>query len=394
MQRNVSEKHSDYVPRVVGRRERAHRHALLANPPLFHPLLKPLQVSISGVAKSLTWFRDPAFPLLALSPTSTGEAPTSLHRLQTPLTAAIMASAEQLDTEMDDIRTQITNLKAHRANLSSILLSNPSLSTRLQQRSATNDRLRVNASKVVKKQSNRNLESIYRACAGVTAYKVKDPDPNAVDNGNILGVRIEVFVEGKFVETYHVLLNRPSSKRKSVLKIHRHTIPPCIPLKPLADKYLPQAARDSSTTTSQNLIKLGQALRKELVSWHLRTAAVAKLRVAAGIADKPSRSEQIQEDRPVGQILNAFVSDNEEESDEDEPARRRDGPLKITDIECNLAARLIDITWSNGQTGVMKVAKDGQVEQGVIRTAEGARNHDLERKAIGRMEELLQRLSS
>jgi central kinetochore subunit Mal2/MCM21 len=313
-----------------------------------------------------------------------------------------MASVEALDAEIASVREQITQLRARRANLSSILLATPQLSTRLQQRPVQHERLRRNASKVVKKQSDRNVENVYRACAGVTAYKVKDPDPNAVDGGNILGVRIEVFVDGKFIDTYNVLFNRPSQRHKTMLKIHRHTIPPCIPVKQLANKFLPQSQREASKTTEQNLIKFGKVLRKELVSWHMRTAAVEKLLAEAGLADKTTK-ERLEGNEPAyGKVLNAFVSDDEDEESEDDDfidngdrrRRHRDGPVKITEFEADMAVRRIDVLWSNGQAAVVEVAKDGEIVKGVVRNGDGKRMSRLERKTIGRMEGLVQRLTA
>ncbi|KAF2477219.1 uncharacterized protein BDR25DRAFT_300232 [Lindgomyces ingoldianus] len=304
-----------------------------------------------------------------------------------------MATIEELDKDIAGLRNRISRLRSHRSNLTSILLSSPLLTTRLQQRPVTNERCRRSAAKAVKQQSNRNVENIYRACAGVTAYKVKDPDPNAVDDGNILGVRIEVPVDGQFIETYHVLFNRPDPIHPTMLKIHKHTIPPCIPLQALANKFLPVTDRDADTTTEQNLIRFGRWLRKELVSWHLRIATVQKLRCEAGLSGKASEDEVGPERPSIGQILNAFGGDSEEESDEEGHTASKDGPVQIEHIEADHAVREIRITWSNGQTGVMKVAKDGEVEKSVIRSRNGSRVLQIELKAVGRIEGLVQRLT-
>jgi central kinetochore subunit Mal2/MCM21 len=301
-----------------------------------------------------------------------------------------MASIDELDSEIGNIRTRIASLHAQRASLASVLLSTPHLSTRLQQRPATN------ASKIVKKQTNHNQENIYRACAGITAYKVRDPDPNAVDNGNILGVRVEVFVESKFVETYHVLLSRPSTRHKSMLRVHHHTVPACIPIKQLANKHLPQSQRDASKTTEQDLIKFGRALRKELVAWHLRTAAVEKMRREAGIGAQGKRRRAMAQEPTYGKVLNAFVSEDEEdeEEEEDEDLQRRERHVRIIDIESDLAVRQVSVAWSNGRTAAMEVAKDGQITSCVVKTVDGSRLPDLGRKATGRIEGVLERWSA
>ena len=45
-------------------------------------------------------------------------------------------------------------------------------------------------------------QCLYRMGAGATMFEVKDPDPYAVDQGRILGVRMEVFVSGERNPSY------------------------------------------------------------------------------------------------------------------------------------------------------------------------------------------------
>jgi central kinetochore subunit Mal2/MCM21 len=304
-----------------------------------------------------------------------------------------MAAAETLDSEISDLQDRIATLRAHRANLASILLSQPHLPTRLEQRPVLHERNRRNAAKLVQKQSNRNLENVYRACAGVTAYKVKDPDPCAVDNGNVLGVRIEVSISGRFVETYHVLFNRPNTAHQNMLKIHKHTIPPCIPLQSLANKWLPMTKKSAEEPREQDLVKFGKHLRKELVSWHLRLEALEKLRKDAMLSDQTARREGSNVEPEPGLVLNAFVSDDEDSEEEDQPDEQ-DGTLSISRIDSDAAVREITITWSNGKVGIFKVTKDGEVGKAAVRTKEGMRETSLSSKALGRIEGLLQRLEA
>lgn len=131
----------------------------------------------------------------------------------------------------------------------------------------------------------------------------------------------------------------------------------------------------------------------------MRTAAVEKLRADAGLVDKVM-GEKLQDKEPThGKVLNAFISDDEEESEDDsfidDGDRRggqRDGPAKITEIEADMAVRRIDISWSNKQVAAIEVTKDGEITKGVVRDRDGTRLSRLERKAIGRMEGLVQRL--
>ncbi|KAJ8116529.1 hypothetical protein OPT61_g2064 [Boeremia exigua] len=291
-----------------------------------------------------------------------------------------MESVEQLDADISDLHDRIAILKAHRANLSSVLLAQPHLATRLGNE-ATSKR-------VINQQSKRNLENAYRACAGVTAYKVKDPDPHAARNGDILGISIEIPIHGGFVDTYHVLFTIESSKR---LRVHKHTIPSCIPLQQLANKWLPQGTRDGtgSKDAEQDLVKFGRALRRELVSWHMRLQTVQDLRKEAKLLDVDTGDDE-DEFISGGKVLNAFVSDDSSDAEEDDG----NGPTRILDIEADAAVRQVTVTWSDGRTALLVVTKDGRVEKAICRTRGGGRDGVLGTKAVGPLSGLLRRLLS
>lgn len=144
----------------------------------------------------------------------------------------------------------------------------------------------------------------------------------------------------------------------------------------------------------QKLVSFGKGLRKELVAWHLRTEAVEKLRAEAGLGDRNVGEKEERRKPAIGKILNAFVSDDEDEDEEDAPRQRCDGPVKITEIEADMGVREISITWSNGQTGVLGVTKDGRINKAVVATADGVRVSELGRKALGRIEGLVQRMTA
>ncbi|RAR00689.1 cenp-o kinetochore centromere component [Stemphylium lycopersici] len=300
-----------------------------------------------------------------------------------------MDTVEQLDEDITDLHARIATLKAHRASLSSVLLSQPHLAARLQHTNQR-DRSASNAQRIITQQSKRNLENVYRACAGVTAYKVKDPDPHAVNDGNILGVSIDVSVAGRFVETYHVLLSVRDKESRKPLKIHKHTIPPCIPLQQLASKCLPGSAKDEEHDPEQDLVRFGRSLRKELVSWHMRVDAVEELKKESGLA-KPQWSSEDMTTASTGKILNAFVSDDDASSDIEEP-ESEGGNGRILEIETDAAVRQITITWSDRRTAAMNIAKDGRIEKAVCRTRGGARDALLSKKAIGPIAGLVRRL--
>jgi central kinetochore subunit Mal2/MCM21 len=314
---------------------------------------------------------------------------SNIDGLSQQQTISPMDSTEQLNEDISDLHTRIATLKAHRANLSSVLLSQPHLAARLQNSGATIKSM-DHADQIVTRQSKRNLENIYRACAGVTAYKVKDPDPHALNDGNILGVSIDVALGGRFVETYHVLLGVQQKDDKKILRIHKHSIPPCMPLQQLSDKWLPTSGKDEENDPEQDLVRFGRLLRKELVSWHLRVNAVEELRREAGLAKSRQDSEP-GGSTATGQTLNAFVSDDEASSDVEE-ADGETGSVRILDIEADAAVRQITVVWSNKRTAVMSITKDGRVERAVCRTRDGARDVVLSKRAIGPISGLVRRL--
>ncbi|EOA85614.1 hypothetical protein ACJQWK_10789 [Exserohilum turcicum] len=300
-----------------------------------------------------------------------------------------MDAADQLDDDIAELHRRIATLKAHRANLSSVLLSQPHLAARLQQGNQRHQPA-DDAQRIIAQQSRRNLENVYRACAGVTAYKVQDPDPHAVNDGNILGVSIDVSLAERFIDTYHVLLSVEDREGKKLLKVHKHTIPPCIPLQPLAAKWLPGRGKDEEHDPEQDLVRFGRQLRKELVSWNMRVAAVESLKKEAGLVDKRRSSEDLAT-ASTGKILNAFVSDDEASSEVEE-SENEDG-ARILDMEADAAVRQITITWSDRRTAVMSITKDGRIEKAVCRTRDGTRDVLLSKKAIGPIGGLVRRLS-
>ncbi|KAH7381639.1 Cenp-O kinetochore centromere component-domain-containing protein [Pyrenochaeta sp. MPI-SDFR-AT-0127] len=304
-----------------------------------------------------------------------------------------METVEQLDTDISDLNAHIATLRAHRANLASILYSQPHLAARLRH-DDQRDKSAKTAQETIVQQSKRNTENIYRACAGVTAYKVKDPDPHAENNGNILGVSVDVSVGSKFVETYHVLLKIIERSGERVLKIHKHTIPPCVPLQQLANRWLPVSGKEAegATDPEQDLIRFGRTLRKELVSWHMRVKAVEDLKKEAGITSS-RRDEQERSSEDTMKVLNAFVSDDEDSSDV-EDADGEAGAARILDIETDAAVRQLTITWSDIRTAIMTITKDGRVEKAICRTKDGGRDAALSRKAIGPLGGLLRRLNA
>ncbi|KAF2146327.1 uncharacterized protein K452DRAFT_315524 [Aplosporella prunicola CBS 121167] len=285
----------------------------------------------------------------------------------------------QVDNEIAYLREQIQSLERRRSALSSTLLSSRHTLTRIQRAKAkatSTASPAATALDVVQKQQKHNLENLHRTCAGITAFRVKDPDPHALDDGKVLGVRIDISIEGRFVTPYYLLLNRPQPSSEA-LRIHKHTIPPSIPLQSLAAKYLPQptpAPADGAPAKpnrAQNLHRLVRELHKELVSHHLRLNAVSQLRKDAGLP---------------------------EDTTDDAAGRKRAGKFGIANIKAlDVGAEEVEITWADKSTARVRVTKNGAIEKVVVRTPDGAsRKRDVERRISGedgRVEGIVQRLA-
>jgi central kinetochore subunit Mal2/MCM21 len=89
----------------------------------------------------------------------------------------------------------VQRLSSRRAILTASLLSSPSSHTLLAHAKAVPKFAHTTTTleKLITEQKQKDLENVYRMCAGVTTFEARDPDPNAVDNGRIIGIRFEVF---------------------------------------------------------------------------------------------------------------------------------------------------------------------------------------------------------
>ncbi|KAJ2894233.1 hypothetical protein MKZ38_007818 [Zalerion maritima] len=252
------------------------------------------------------------------------------------------AIAESLDAEITSLRTHLQSLKRQLSLHTSTLLSSsilpsllehasdaPPTKSRTTAPSTTLDEASTNQlKKRIAAQRAHNTQSLYRSVAGITTFRISDPDPRAVDGGRVLGVRIEAPSssarggnEGgvRFVRPYYVLLNRPwgnvtpgdgdadqdgnrsaervheeegeeeekeaRERRKQHLRIHKHTVPPCIPLDALAAKWLPAPGRKKR----QNLPQFCRSLRRDIIRYHHRVSIIADLKRLFGL--RPSHAQ-------------------------------------------------------------------------------------------------------
>ncbi|KAL2353807.1 hypothetical protein BJ546DRAFT_1062586 [Cryomyces antarcticus] len=324
----------------------------------------------------------------------------------------------QADTEMARIRDQIIALTAHRDLLRTTLLSSHHTLTRLRRadanaKSTTNARSnprRSTALRLAESRHRANTRTLYRSLAGATTFVVQDPDPHAPDGGRVLGVRIDVcgaaspaYPHGGSEEemgtgaisngdgaqagagtrapglaTPHYLLFRRTTSNptsSSALTLHKHTLPPSIPLAALLRKYLPQlsAADTAKPAPPQDLARLVAALRHTLAAQHLRLAALSALAADASAAGTGMGVERVEYD-------------------------------------ASGSGRDVRLRWTGGGTGVLKLSGHGAVEGVVVySTGSGSesgsgfsgadslarprRRHDIERALLGaRIDDLGARL--
>ena len=204
------------------------------------------------------------------------------------------------------------------------------------------------------KQLAYNQECLYRICSGVTTFKVKDPDPYSADDGTVLGIRIEAFQSGRFIRPYYVFLNRHHLDN-SAWRVHRHTVPPCIPLDALAKRYLPQPTQSGDTVKvpKQGLPRFVKALRFHIVGYHSRIAVIAGMRRAFGL----------------------------DKSKDGDKGKRRE--LTLSDISAaDAEARHIRLQWMDGKIGRAVVSSNGNIIKCVV-IGEDGRDRTTERIVLG-----------
>ncbi|QDS67972.1 hypothetical protein FKW77_009085 [Venturia effusa] len=176
----------------------------------------------------------------------------------------------QLDSDIATIRAEIASLRTQKALLSTTLLSSLKTQKRLQ-RAVPTPQIE-SALAITATQTNTNTANLYNSLAGITAFRVQDPDPNAVDNGKVLGIRIDVFSSRKkmFETPYYLLLNQPEGEGGRAL----------------GQRYIPYPDKneEGDENRPQDLPRFVRAVRRECVSLHKRIEAVQTLQEELGRA--------------------------------------------------------------------------------------------------------------
>ncbi|EPE24931.1 hypothetical protein GLAREA_11512 [Glarea lozoyensis ATCC 20868] len=286
----------------------------------------------------------------------------------------------QLDEEIASLQSQINSLKSNlKLQTSTILSSQATRNTlrRLQKptqeprpQSAIPSTIPTDTSPLnstTTAQTLHNTTNLYRACNSLTTFRIHDPDPHAVDNGSILALRLDISTSSKFIAPYYIVLNKPFPS-SPLLRVHRHTLPPYIPLAHLAERYLPHGkgavamGSRAPGQKRQDLNKFARALRREVVAYHNRVAVIKGLRREFRL-DKKGRGKGKERERVIEDVSAA-------------------------DAE----ARQVRIEWVDGRIGRAVVGDGGEVIKCVV-MGEGGRDWESERAIMGgRMEGVGERL--
>ncbi|KIN07874.1 hypothetical protein OIDMADRAFT_151759 [Oidiodendron maius Zn] len=269
-----------------------------------------------------------------------------------------------LDADISSLQAQISSLKSLRSIQASTILTSQTSQTILARLRASQraplPSTPLDASpflQTASKHLTQSKENLYRICASITTFRLQDPDPNAVDGGRVLGIRFDVSSAGRFARPYYVMLNKPFAD-KELLRVHRHTVPPCIPLAALAARYLPVTKCDSGDhgkdKVTQDLGRFVRALRRQIVGYQNRTSVIKSLR----------REFKLDEGRQSGK-------------------KGKEREKVIVDISAaDAEAKQVRIEWVDGRVGRCVVGDTGNVEKCVV-IGEQGRDWEVERRIIG-----------
>ncbi|KAM0333573.1 hypothetical protein ACHAQA_002238 [Verticillium albo-atrum] len=277
-------------------------------------------------------------------------------------------TSKELDLEIADLEEQVASLKRELKVQATTLVSSDHIRQILEDADAEpllalREQLltRSNA------QAAHDQQSLYRMGAAVTTFKMRDPDPNAVDGGKVLGIRFEIMSKSRFLRPYYVLLNRPYADSRH-LRIHRHTVPPSIPLPGLAARHLPSPKpADAEAQTTQDLSRFVRTLRREIVRYHNRAAVIGDL----------------------GRAATLLRGDDSATPDEDRSTALVD--VRAADAQ----AKQAELGWADGRTGRLVMNDDGQLEKLVV-FRHDARDRETTRALAGdsrRVEDIVRRMN-
>lgn len=255
--------------------------------------------------------------------------------------------------------TKVESLRKVRTNLTSILVSDETTSERLGIASFASSRYQIEwtarAEALLQKSKRQNQEELYRFCPGVTAFCIPDSDLHATECEDIFGIRIDVLLGGKALNSYitdilvitcalgkatesyflYFKLNKPAG---SILNLYEHTLPDFLPLEDLTTTYMPMSVQEPYSH-KENLQSFVRELRHLLMSFHLRKAAVEKMQ------EQLERSEEFHD--------------------------LEDSPTLLSICAANPEVTEIDLSWSKDIVGRLHLSQDGVLNACVIHGKSG-----------------------
>lgn len=167
---------------------------------------------------------------------------------------------------------------------------------------------------------------------------------------------------GQFLRPYYVMLNRPFPRSRH-LRVHRHTMPPAVPLAGLAARHLPAPGPEGDEPPPpQDLERFARTLRREIARYHNRLGVSADLRRRLGLHDATG----------AGVSANSVVE------------------VGIADVE----AKHIQLTWADERSGRLVMDDDGNVRKLLVFGRQG-RDWEMTKELFGkydRMEDIARRL--
>ncbi|RKF60194.1 putative cenp-o kinetochore centromere component [Golovinomyces cichoracearum] len=284
-----------------------------------------------------------------------------------------LAEAE-LDKEILSLQQQVSRLRARRSIQASTILSSPSTLSTLnslrehEQLLACPEDLDSLVS-ALKTQISHNQTNLYRLCATVTSFLIQDLDPNAINKGQVLALRFDVSSRGSFIRPYYVMFNKPwEGESRTILNVHRHTLPPAIPLMSLVKRYLPDnentslvGAPATRRPLRQSLLRFSRALRRFIVAYHNRLSTINSLRTYYMLDD-----HEIRDKIDTGKFL-----------------------LDISPIDAEI--KQIHLEWVDKRIGRLVIDEDGKIKKCVV-LDDGVRDRVAERTLQSDMSTLGEKL--
>lgn len=214
----------------------------------------------------------------------------------------------------------------------------------------------------------------------MTSFPFTDPSPECQALNPLLGVRFDICQQdGRYTKPYYLFCRRISASSQE-LRIHRHTIPPLVPIHDYEKQYLPLAdegyggSEDSfsngehSGSRSQNLHALIKCVRRDLVSWKLRVDAIELVRDHLGLPPTKHNGEEGQNTEGEVERESETTRDTEM-SDEDFESS---GKFGVRQLEiCNLDASQVRILWADDRVGRFVLSPEGGIVKVAVFNGDG-----------------------